>query len=435
MPRRSVRLKYNPLKSDNFFCQLQLVFVMTLCILFPIILFPIHFTDIWCWLIVNFLDFMTQTNYIKQVLAARNAISATEGYVQNAERSKEHPVLSRTIPPGEMQQCVTCGECFTNWDRILGRFETTNRGTKLRQAEQVKVTGSTGAYSSVFEDMEKKLTEIRTILDSASISNDELVAVQGDINQTAAVLSDTTRKLNQLDGDVATIKSAIMQGDSSLGYLKTEADNLEQDAQSMKNQITALQETNVKGALNLTSEAKRRADEAADKVAQIQTEGGDLANSERQRIATETKIKLRRDGFEESRLQNQQNLQEIVENIRNLEDKIPGLNQQVCDGTTSVDQPCDSLCGGAGCDKCGGLSCLNGALSKANEAGKRCRKCRGNIGQKARKRRIRFVRNSAVSATIQSGRRRGAVGLQQSGRSAKLVDGRDVSRFGSVSAD
>ena len=40
----------------------------------------------------------------------------------------------------------------------------------------------------------------------------------------------------------------------------------------------------------------------------------------------------------------------------------------VCDGTTSASAPCDELCGGAGCDKCGGLSCLNGALSKAKEA-------------------------------------------------------------------
>ena len=40
----------------------------------------------------------------------------------------------------------------------------------------------------------------------------------------------------------------------------------------------------------------------------------------------------------------------------------------VCDGTTSASEPCDELCGGAGCDKCGGLSCLSGALSKAKEA-------------------------------------------------------------------
>ncbi len=30
--------------------------------------------------------------------------------------------------------------------------------------------------------------------------------------------------------------------------------------------------------------------------------------------------------------------------------------------------PCDSLCGGAGCGKCGGLSCDEGAVTKANNA-------------------------------------------------------------------
>ncbi len=55
--------------------------------------------------------------------------------------------------------------------------------------------------------------------------------------------------------------------------------------------------------------------------------------------------------------------------IFSLESKIPELNAQICDGSTSVDDPCDELCGGAGCDgMCGGLSCLNGALSKAEEA-------------------------------------------------------------------
>ncbi len=50
-----------------------------------------------------------------------------------------------------------------------------------------------------------------------------------------------------------------------------------------------------------------------------------------------------------------------------------GLRFQVCDGSTSASVPCDDLCGGAGCGKCGGLSCLNGALSKAEEAVKSAR--------------------------------------------------------------
>merc|ERR1719412_3246293 len=64
----------------------------------------------------------------------------------------------------------------------------------------------------------------------------------------------------------------------------------------------------------------------------------------------------------------QQTLTDVVSSISHLEAKIPDLNHQVCDGQTSVDEPCDQLCGGAGCGKCGGISCLDGALSKAGEA-------------------------------------------------------------------
>ena len=70
-----------------------------------------------------------------------------------------------------------------------------------------------------------------------------------------------------------------------------------------------------------------------------------------------------RDDYVATQQSNKQTLQEIVNQISNLEMKIPELNKQVCDGDTSVDNPCDSLCGGAGCGKCGGISCLNGALS------------------------------------------------------------------------
>jgi coxsackievirus/adenovirus receptor len=47
---------------------------------------------------------------------------------------------------------------------------------------------------------------------------------------------------------------------------------------------------------------------------------------------------------------------------------VPDLNKAVCDGETSRDRPCDNLCGGAGCGKCGGLSCQQGALTRAQEA-------------------------------------------------------------------
>ena len=41
------------------------------------------------------------------------------GHVQEAEITPDHQVLTRTIPNGADPQCVECGECFDNWDRIL----------------------------------------------------------------------------------------------------------------------------------------------------------------------------------------------------------------------------------------------------------------------------------------------------------------------------
>ena len=37
-------------------------------------------------------------------------------------------MLNKTIPEGDEQQCFTCGECFTNWDRILSEM---NDRTKI----------------------------------------------------------------------------------------------------------------------------------------------------------------------------------------------------------------------------------------------------------------------------------------------------------------
>ena len=61
-------------------------------------------------------------------------------------------------------------------------------------------------------------------------------------------------------------------------------------------------------------------------------------------------------------------LNTVTEEITRLEDMIPGLNKAVCDGETSRDDPCDDLCGGAGCGKCGDVSCGEGALTKSQDA-------------------------------------------------------------------
>merc|ERR1712241_174190 len=65
---------------------------------------------------------------------------------------------------------------------------------------------------------------------------------------------------------------------------------------------------------------------------------------------------------------NTQDLNEVTAEISRLEDRIPQLNKAVCDGETSREEPCDDLCGGAGCGKCGDVSCGEGALTKSQDA-------------------------------------------------------------------
>ena len=148
--------------------------------------------------------------------------------------------------------------------------------------------------------------------------------------------------------------------------MKNDADNEKQEALDMKEQITQLQQANVKGALNLTKVAHAKSEDAKQRVELVMRDS--LAESEKRRKTTYGLMETNGQQYDETHQSNKQTLADIVDQISNLEKKIPELNAKVCDGETSVNDPCDSLCGGAGCGKCGGISCLKGALSKAEEA-------------------------------------------------------------------
>ena len=63
------------------------------------------------------------------------------GFVQEGELTPETPVLDRKIEHDEMPACIECGECFTNWNRIL---------TELKNATEMKVTGYIRPIEDIF---------------------------------------------------------------------------------------------------------------------------------------------------------------------------------------------------------------------------------------------------------------------------------------------
>ena len=131
----------------------------------------------------------------------------------------EHPVLNKTIPPGAESDCMACDECFSSWNDILADLKE-KTAQEVAKAEQVKSTGVAGAfYKSHFDEMEKKLDEIKTILAGASISNEELSAVQAEIDTISQVLASTAQELEGLDYNLAETKQSITQARKSKSNL------------------------------------------------------------------------------------------------------------------------------------------------------------------------------------------------------------------------
>lgn len=131
-----------------------------------------------------------------------------------------------------------------------------------------------------------------------------------------------------MDNDIADIRQSILQGQAQLEYLKEDSDSLTEDAEEMKDQITALQETNVEGALNLTKEARQRSQEAADKVHSIQGMHGDLQQSQNKRSQTNNLMKSNGVQYKQSQEEDSQTLRDVTQKIHELENEIPGLNKK-----------------------------------------------------------------------------------------------------------
>jgi coxsackievirus/adenovirus receptor len=117
------------------------------------------------------------------------------------------------------------------------------------------------------------------------------------------------------------------------------------------------------GAYNSTLESQRRSAEAQNRVDDTDNI---LYEAETNRIRTEQLLNTREADFNEQYDDNEADLDAIRNDMYALETGIVDLNELVCD---KRGDPCDALCGGAGCGHCGNaLSCDAGAVAKANNA-------------------------------------------------------------------
>ncbi|XP_034171779.1 laminin subunit beta-1 isoform X2 [Osmia lignaria lignaria] len=262
---------------------------------------------------------------------------------------------------GNAPQCNPCGECFDNWDITLtGLRNKTN--LVIEEASRIQKVGTTGVYSQEFDDMIESLDQVKGLISSTSIRSqdlDELNDLAIDLNRNVSM---STKQLEEVNNLLETVSQRVNLGDAALKNLKNRTNNLHQAAADLKGNATRLQEENVQGALNVTqqmAEQSKQAEKMANDTSNV------LADAERYRKHTESLLAKNRGFVDEAQKRNRESLDQINDKLRTFDKTMPGLNLEMC-GDNVTD--CSSVCGGAGCGFCGGLSCDAGAVTKANQA-------------------------------------------------------------------
>lgn len=232
----------------------------------------------------------------------------------------------------------------------------------IEEAKKIKTIGATGAYTKEFDDMDKKLLIIQNLLDNTTVSTQDINALE---HVVLTLRKDLNNSLEHLQSDELTLEgvySGINLANVALDDLQNKSEQIKNVAHDLKENATQLQEANIEGALNLTIDAWQR----VNLLSGLDIETQELnANAERQCKRTEALVNRSINEFEQLQQNNEDALDKYHDELVSLNEKIPDLNEQICD---KRGDPCDNLCGGAGCKHCGGLSCEKGALTKAEKA-------------------------------------------------------------------
>ncbi|XP_068627747.1 laminin subunit beta-1 [Battus philenor] len=261
---------------------------------------------------------------------------------------------------GDAPQCYACGECFDNWDRIIGDLHIQTEYA-IANASKIKIVGATGAYTRDFEEMTKKLSNVENTLESAKQGQSTIKDLLSNITSLQNQLTQADIKVKDSNDNLNDITSKINLGNVTLDGLRSSIEELKSKTLDLGNNATKLQEANLEGALNLTREAKQRAFKASNDAEGVQTI---IADTDRQIKSTDRLIELQYSNFNNTQGENDKKLNDLQEQLSVLESQIPKINDKMC-GQDS--DSCD-ICGGAGCGKCGGISCDQGAITKAEQA-------------------------------------------------------------------
>ncbi|EFP07181.1 hypothetical protein CRE_13469 [Caenorhabditis remanei] len=263
---------------------------------------------------------------------------------------------------GQWPYCNPCGECFHQWDNIMQKLQKQVHAL-IDTANNIEDTGVASAYDADFEKMEETLKETKKTLADANISKEDIEEMSKKLALLKKQVIAGREKLGAIETRISNVTQAVDFAQKDLEHLQKESERVEKATIELEDKASKIKEADVLGAFNITREsgaksmdAQRRTDAAI----------GKLAAAESQALRASELLEKNKNDFEKQYLENEAALNEAETLLSSLESYLPRLNEQVC-GASSA--PCDALCGGPGsCGFCGGQSCMEGAVSKANQA-------------------------------------------------------------------
>jgi laminin beta 1 len=264
---------------------------------------------------------------------------------------------------GFFPNCESCGECFEQWDQIISALKNQTQAL-LDRVRLLLEIGTTGAYGKEFAEIEGKLERIKQILDNQKLDENAIRDLARQIDELSKLLKTLAKELSDLEKEAESTTNRTIAVQDALRDFDKLADRLTILIDGLRENATQFKEWNVDSAYATILDSQNRSREAEKRVRDLKPL---MLEQEQKRRMTENMLTSTAARYNSSSLQNEAILANLARQISELENNVPGINKLVCASTSTVNT-CDQLCGGALCNKCGGLSCSEGATTRASNA-------------------------------------------------------------------
>lgn len=155
------------------------------------------------------------------------------------------------------------------WQNIIFLVFIDHTVDLIARAGDIKKVGATGAYTKEFDEMQSQLDEIEQLLKNTGEIDIESIEIELEI-LADNIMKTENNHLKKLNDELDDNKQLILLKEVKINALNETLNELKAKIKELETNGTKLQEANVQGALTLISNAKEKADKAAEKAERSQ---------------------------------------------------------------------------------------------------------------------------------------------------------------------